>query len=80
MINKKSVIPIAELKRLYDAIGPIEELIGDRSYAGRCGNFESFLEYGPAFAYDLFHKNPVGDVPSRYPLLVDLVIRAWPQR
>lgn len=80
MINKKSVIPTAELKRMYDAIGPIEELIDDRSYAGRCGNFESLLECGLAFAYDLFHKNPVGEVTSRYPLLVDLVMRAWPQR
>lgn len=78
-MKQEPSIPLDELKRLYEDLGPIEEPIGERSYAGRCGSFESFLAYGPVFSLDIAQGNPVGDVPVRYPLLVDLVMRAWPQ-
>jgi hypothetical protein len=72
------VIPLEELRRRYEALGPIREYIGDRSYAGRCADWESFLRYGPHFSDDLAHHLPVGDVPDRYPELVALVEEAWP--
>gem|GEM_PF-4280099 len=80
MIKREPTLPMEELKRRYEALGPIEEPIGERSYAGRCSTFESFLEYGPVFALDLSLGNPVGDVAIQYPRLVDLVMLAWPQK
>jgi hypothetical protein len=39
-------IPLPELLGKYEALGPLEELDGERTFVGRCATFESFLDYG----------------------------------
>lgn len=72
-------IALAELRRRYEALGPIEELPGERTYLGRCYTFEQFLAYGPALAADW---RDLGPMMGREPLvaqLAALACEAWPR-
>jgi hypothetical protein len=80
MINRETAIPLDELRRRYDALGPIKEYTGERTFAGRCCNFENFINYGPVFADAIVNCDPVEDVVTDYPGLAQLTLEAWPQR
>lgn len=73
-------LPLAELRRRYAALGTIEEVIGERTYLGRCGTFEGFLLYGSAFANDLRRPGYCDFALEKPPVpgLAELVLDAWP--
>jgi hypothetical protein len=77
---REPVIALDELRRRYDALGPIREYIGERTFAGRCHSFQMFLEYGQVFSDYIASGGRVDDIRKDFPGLVDLVKEAWPQR
>jgi hypothetical protein len=85
-LPRPPAMPLDELRRRYDALGPIEELPGERTIRTRCYTFESMLERGPICA-ELLHeqiehlkergRDP--EVAMRdHPELCRLVLEAWP--
>jgi hypothetical protein len=79
MTPSQPAIPLDELRKRYEALGPIEELSGDRSYLGRCSDFEGFLQNGPFMAKDLRDGADLPSVTRTLPELADLAIEAWPE-
>lgn len=78
-MNRSPVIPMDELRRRYEALGKIEEMIGERSFLGRCSTFELFLDYGDALA-DTLRDGGAEEVRTIAPALGDLALEAWPIR
>ncbi len=72
-------IPLDELRRRYEALGPIEEMPGERTALGRCSTFSGFLAHGPIIApeVDWYRNLPEGQA---HPELFDLIAEAWPLR
>jgi len=80
----RPVLPVAQLRRRYEALLPIEELPGERTYRIRLGGgWESFLFYGrDAAAWyrgqmageESGAEEPIDDIRE----LVELVMEAWP--
>lgn len=72
-------IALSELRARYEALGPIEEMPGERTYLGRCHTFEQFLSYGPILA-DTWreHGADIGDDPLLIKLAA-LACEAWPE-
>jgi hypothetical protein len=86
-MHRPLAIPLGELRRRYDALGPIEELPGERTIRTRCFTFESMLERGPICAELLreqigrlkeMERDPE-DAMRDHPELCSLVLEAWPQ-
>ncbi len=77
-MSVKPAIAINELKTRYDALGPIEELPGERTFLGRCSTFESFLEYGPDLADFLRNGASLPSVQRHAPGLAELALEVWP--
>jgi hypothetical protein len=79
-------IDTKDLQRRYDALGPLRELPGERTFFGRCASFESFLDYGPSLAQFARAGNVTAEdwqsAPephrSQWPGLVSLASEAWP--
>lgn len=82
--GERPKVAAAELRRRYEALLPIEELPGERTFRIRLGGgWEAFLFYGrDASAW--LHRQSHMDVGRRdsmfedYPELVALVMEAWP--
>ena len=79
MTPRQPAIPLDELRKRYEALGPIEELSGERSYLGRCCDFEGFLQNGPSMAKDLRDGADLPSVTRTLPELADLALEAWPE-
>lgn len=80
-------MPLDELRRRYEALGPIEEWPGERTIRGRCSTFEGLLDKGPLCA-EMLHRawasyQRSGLDPERlladHPELSRLVMEAWPE-
>lgn len=81
----RPVLPVAQLRRRYEALLPIEELPGERTYRIRLGGgWESFLFYGRDASTwfkqqfeekEEFRDSMLVDCPD----LVALVMEAWPR-
>jgi hypothetical protein len=76
---------VAQLRRRYEALPPIEELPGERTFRIRLGSgWESFLCYGPDAAAWIRHQLAEEGPGARdtmledCPELVALVQEAWP--
>jgi len=67
-------MPTEVLRARYLALGPIEELPGERTMLGRCYTFEAFVKNGPACA--AFLRRASGDVGR--PDLAALLLAAFP--
>ncbi|MGE0357181.1 MAG: ADP-ribosylglycohydrolase family protein [Burkholderiales bacterium] len=80
--RERPVMPVAELRARYQALLPIEELPGERSYRIRLGeSWESFLYYGRAASAYFAEKDASGERESMFEdcrELVELVREAWP--
>jgi len=75
-------LPGSTLRRRYKALGPIEELPGERTYRSRLATWEDFLLYGRN-ASSSFHAQAArwkwdDGINEEYPELVALVMEAWP--
>ena len=77
-----------ELRRRYDALSPIEELMGERTFLSRCATWEMFVERGPVIARkwaedrnsdDAVAQSRVPDEGWQHPELYDLIVEAVPQ-
>lgn len=79
MTTREPVMPMDELRRRYEALGVIEEMIGERTYLGRCSTFEWFLVYGPLLADDLREGYELTEVREHVPGLAALALEAWPK-
>lgn len=64
-----------DLEVKYAALGPIEELPGERTFRGRCCTFEQFLANGPLCAAFLRCMPSDGDL---HPALAALLLATWP--
>lgn len=72
-------LPPDELRARYDALGPIEELVGERTYLGRCNTFARFMEYGPQCAKFMRYSDRRGYREREFhPALAALLVEAWP--
>lgn len=80
----RPVLPLALLRKRYEALLPIEELPGERTYRIRLGGgWKDFLYYGPHAAKWYREQLKRGDEGSGEPIddireLVALVLEAWP--
>lgn len=79
MTTREPAISMEELRRRYEALGVIEEMMGERSYLGRCSTFERFLVYGPFLADDLRAEYELPAVRDHLPGLGVLALEAWPE-
>ena len=79
MTSREPAMPMDELRQRYDALGVIEEMMGGRSYLGRCSDFEGFLEYGPLLAGHLRAGYDLPAVRDHLPGLGVLALEAWPE-
>ena len=84
--RERPALPVAQLRRRYEALLPIEELRGERTFRIRLGQgWESFLFHGRGasawFRHQLEREEPgwrdsmLADCPE----LVALVMEAWPE-
>ena len=74
-------MPIDELARRYEALGPLEDWPGERTFVSRCLSFQSFLDYGAAVARDLRRESRAwgtGQALAPNPALGALILSAWP--
>ena len=76
---REPAMPMDDLRRRYEALGVIEEMMGERSYLGRCSTFEGFLDYGPLLANDLRAGYDLPAVRDHLPGLGELALEAWPE-
>lgn len=82
--RNRPAIPLPQLRARYEALLPIEELPGERTFRIRLGGgWEAFLYYGRDASAWFRHASGSGDEPrdSMYddcPELVALVLEAWP--
>ena len=69
-----------ELKRRYDALPPIVELMGERTFLSRCGTWELFIERAPMVSQDF--RNMSDSLRLRqqehHPELYALIVEAFP--
>ncbi|NJD19090.1 MAG: ADP-ribosylglycohydrolase family protein [Gemmatimonadetes bacterium] len=80
----RPAIPVAGLRPAYEALLPIEELPGERTYRIRLGGgWQAFVYYGPDAAQWL--RQEIGreedardSIFEDEPELVELVMKAWP--
>lgn len=79
MTTREPVMSMDELRRRYAVLGPIEEMMGERSYLGRCSTFEWFLVYGSLLADDLRAGYELPAVRDHLPGLGELALEAWPE-
>ena len=79
MTTREPAMPMDELRQRYAALGPIEEMMGERSYLGRCSTFKWFLVYGPLLADDLRAGYNLPAVQDNLPGLGVLALEAWPE-
>ncbi len=79
--------PLGELRLRYAALGQLRELPGERTFLGRCSDFDSFLAYGPslvAFAQKgavtlSMHDRSGEPYRTQWRGLFALCMAAWPQ-
>jgi hypothetical protein len=74
-------LPLDELRARYEALGPIEELSGERTYLGRCNTFARFLENGQRCAAYMRYFDRYGEGERErgfHPALAALLVEAWP--
>jgi hypothetical protein len=79
-------IDMKDLRRRYDALGPLRELPGEQTFFGRCASFDSFLDYGPNLARFVRAgrlsaedwRHAAEPQRSQWPALVALAAEAWP--
>jgi hypothetical protein len=76
---REPAMSLDELRWRYEALGVIEEMMGERSYLGRCSTFEGFLEYGPLLADGLRAGYDLPAVRDHLPELGVLALEAWPE-
>ncbi|MCW5593910.1 MAG: ADP-ribosylglycohydrolase family protein, partial [Burkholderiales bacterium] len=80
----RPVLPLALLRKRYEALLPIEELPGERTYRIRLGGgWKDFLYYGPHAAEWYRQQLAGGEDGMQEPVddireLVALVLEAWP--
>ena len=74
------VMSDAELKRRYDALPPIEEIPGERTFLSRCGSWEFFVERAPMVSQDFRHMSDSlrHRQQEHHPELYALIIEAFP--
>ena len=76
-------IPIEELRRRYEALGPLEEWAGERTVISHCSTFEFLLDRGHIAAF-LLARECAGVGEERafwpHPGLCRLLLEAWPPR
>lgn len=80
-MTKSPAIPLEELARRYEALGPLEDWAGERTFVSRCLSFQSFLDYGPAVAHDLRREVRAWGTEQALapnPALGALILSAWP--
>ncbi len=75
---RKPAIPLAELRRRYDAIGPIEDMPFERTSYGRCSTWEGFLSAGERYSRAIRSQSISEHELAHNPALIDLVLAAWP--
>ena len=76
-------IPIEELRRRYDALGPLDEWPGERTVISHCATFEFLLDRGHIAAFLLARERTlVGEERAFWPHpgLCRLLLDAWPPR
>ncbi len=81
--RERPVLPVAQLRARYEALPPIEELPGERTFRIRLGaGWESFLYYGRSasawFQYEFAQKGGGDAMFGDCRELVALVMEAWP--
>ena len=81
--RERPVLPVARLRERYEALLPIEELPGERSFRIRLGSgWDSFLFHGrsdSAWLREALKSQGPRDFPfDDCPALVALVLEAWP--
>jgi acetoin utilization deacetylase AcuC-like enzyme len=75
-------LPLEELRRRYDALGPLEEWPGERTIISHCISFEHLLANGYVTAYLMrrqLHSATEAEVFWAHPALSKLVMEAWPE-
>lgn len=74
-------LPLEELRRRYEALGPLQEWPGERTIISHCGSFEHLLEGGHTTAV-LLRRQLRSDSEEHvfwpHPALSRLVLEAWP--
>lgn len=75
----ESAIPLAELRREYEALGALPEWPGDTTWIDRLNPIEAFLENGASVAH-WFRKASRNDpkMVAMHPELHALLMRAYP--
>jgi hypothetical protein len=79
VIQENPSLPLETLRARHAALGPIEELAGERTFRGRCNTWDRFLEYGPMCAADLRQSIAGGDAfwHCNAPDLAKLILDGW---
>jgi hypothetical protein len=83
----RTAIPLGELRLRYAALGQLRELHGERTFLGRCRDFDTFLVYGPSlvtFATKgtltlAMHDRAGEPYRIQWRGLFALCMEAWPQ-
>jgi hypothetical protein len=83
----KPEIPVGELRLRFAALGQLRELPGERTFLGRCHDFDAFLVYGPSLvtfankgAVTLSMHDRAGEpYRTQWRGLFALCMAAWPQ-
>ena len=68
-----------ELRRRYDALPPIVELMGERTFLSRCGTWELFVERAPIVSRDFRHVSNSLQLRQQehHPELYALIVEAF---
>ena len=74
------VVSDAELKRRYDALPPIVELTGERTFLSRCGTWEMFVDRAPIVSKDFHRMSDSLRLRQQeyHPDLYALIVEAFP--
>ena len=69
-----------ELKRRYNTLPPIVELMGERTFLSRCGTWELFIERAPMVSRDFRHMSDSLRLRQQEhnPELYALIVEAFP--
>ena len=74
-------LPLNETQRRYEALAPIEDLPGERTFLTRCATFDQFLQNGAMCAAGIrwFDRDGQGEEHrAMHPQLAELLVECWP--
>ncbi|HAZ61078.1 MAG TPA: hypothetical protein DCY89_05835 [Gammaproteobacteria bacterium] len=75
---KRPALPLAELRRRYDALGAIEDMAFERTSIGRCATWAGFLQAGERYSAAIRSASISEHELAHNPALIELILEAWP--